>query len=183
MKNTHTICIAGAADITHLGLDVIDSARAFGKILASSGSIINTAASGGFSFWCAKGVQEKSGTVIGFSPASNKEEHLNLYRLPVDPFSSVVYTGFGFPGRNLMMMRSSDALILGPGYIETFHEFIMALEEGKVIGVLEGPWEIDDAIHDLIGKKSKTMNVIFDKDPEKLLKRVMSILDVNKSKQ
>jgi predicted Rossmann-fold nucleotide-binding protein len=180
MKKTHTICVAGDSDLSHLGLKTIEEVRSFGASLASSGSIVNTAASTGFSFWTAKGVTDKGGSVIGFSPAANQVEHRDLYRLPVEAFSSIVYTGFGFPGRNIMMMRSSDALIVGPGYIETFHEFMTALDEGKIIGVWEGDWEIDKAIHDLIGKSGKSMNVIFEKDSTKLLKRVIHILDTNK---
>ncbi len=180
MKKTHTICIAGASDLSHLGLSVIDDSRSFGAELAKSGVVVNSATAPGFSFWVSKGVSEKGGTAVGFSPSGNKVEHKERYRLPVEPFSSIVYTGLGFPGRNLMMMRSSDALIVGPGYIETFHEFMMALEEGKIIGVWEGPWEMDEAIHDLIGKKGKSLHVIFEKDPAKLIKRIVSILDTSK---
>jgi len=183
MKQKHSICIAGASDLSHLGLDKIDSVKLFGQELAKAGFVINTATASGFSFWALKGVSEKNGVVIGFSPASNEREHVNLYKLPIEPFSSVIYTGFGYPGRNMIMTRSSDALIIGPGYIETFHEFMMGLEEGKLIGVWEGGWEIDEAIHDLIGKKGKSLNVIFEKDPIKLIERMAKILDVKKSKK
>jgi predicted Rossmann-fold nucleotide-binding protein len=182
MKHAHTICIAGATDLSHLGLNTIDEARAFGGALAASGLVIHTATAPGFSFWVAKGARDKGAQVVGFSPAANKAEHTGLYRLPTDQFSSIVYTGFGYPGRNLMMMRSSDALIVGPGYIETFHEFLSALDENKIVGVWEGPWEIDDAIHDLIGKKGKSLNVVFEKDPVKLIKRIQTILDSGKMK-
>ncbi len=179
MKKNYTICIAGAEDLSHLGLKVIDDVKDFGGALATSGVTISTATSSGFSFWAARGASEKKGVIVGYSPASSSREHQDLYKLPTEPFSTIVYTGFGFPGRNIMMTRSADALIVGPGYIETFHEFMMALEEGKIIGVWEGNWEIDEAIHDLIGKKNKSFNVIFEKDATKLVKRIISILDVN----
>jgi uncharacterized protein (TIGR00725 family) len=180
MNKKHTICIAGAGDLSHLGLEMIDEAKKLGEYLAEQDVIVHTAAASGFSFWVSKGVVSKKGHTVGFSPAANKDEHSDLYKLPLDPFSSVVYTGLGYPGRNLMMMRSSDALVVGPGQIETFHEFMTALEENKLVGVWEGPWEIDDAVHELIGKKGKTLNVIFEKDPEKLVSRITKILDTNK---
>lgn len=181
MKQKHTICLAGASDISYLGLDVLDSVKALGHTLAGEGAVVHTAASSGFSFWLAKGVSEKKGTVIGFSPAATEFEHRDMYRLPTEQFSSIIYTGLGYPGRNLMMMRSSDALIVGPGHIETFHEFMSALEENKLIGVWEGPWEMDEAIREVIGKKGKSLHVIFEKDASKLVQRIVSILDSKKA--
>jgi uncharacterized protein (TIGR00725 family) len=180
MKQKHTICIAGGSDISYLGLDMIGDARRLGEQLAQEHLTVFAAAAPGFCFWVAKGVSEKSGRAVGFSPAATKHEHRDLYRLPEDPFSSIVYTGLGYPGRNLTMMRSSDALIVGPGQIETFHEFMTALEENKVVGVWEGPWQIDEAIHEVIQKKAKQLNVIFEKDSKKLIERITKILDGNK---
>jgi predicted Rossmann-fold nucleotide-binding protein len=183
MKEKYSICVAGATDITHLGISVIDSAKHMGEVLASHKNvIIHVPASSGFPFWVAEGASVKHAPIIGFSPASVAKEHKELYKLPTEPFGSLIYTGFGYPGRNIVMVKSSDALIVGPGYIEVFGEFLIALEENKVIGVWEGPWELDEAIRDTIGKKGKHFNVIFDKDPEKLVTRITHILDTQKNK-
>jgi hypothetical protein len=85
-----------------------------------------------------------------------------------------IYTGFGYMGRDLLMVRSSDAIIFGCGKIDTIHEFTVAYEEGKVIGVLQGDWNTDDLlkkIADEAHKKNKT--IIFDKDPKRLVEQVL----------
>ncbi len=75
------------------------------------------------------------------------------------------------------MTKSSDAVIIGCGRVGTIHEFTMAYEEGKPIGVLEGPWETDEIIKTIIGNKNRTDKpIIFEKDPKKLVEKLLEIL-------
>ena len=69
-------------------------------------------------------------------------EHIETWRLPVDYMDLIIYTGFGFPGRDLLFVRSCDAILIGCGRIGTIHEFTIAFEDKKPIGVLQGPWAI-----------------------------------------
>ena len=50
----------------------------------------------------------------------------------------IIYTGAGYSGRDLLMTRTSDAIFLGCGRIGTIHEFTIAFEDNKPIGILEG---------------------------------------------
>jgi predicted Rossmann-fold nucleotide-binding protein len=94
----------------------------------------------------------------------------------------VVYTGFGFPGRDLLLTRSSDAVILGCGRIGTIHEFTIAYEDQKPIGILEGPWKTDEIIKNIINASNRpAQKVIFDSDPRALIERLAEM--VRKDKQ
>jgi ATP-dependent exoDNAse (exonuclease V) beta subunit len=67
----------------------------------------------------------------------------------------IIYTGFGYPGRDLLITRSSDAVICGCGRIGTIHEFTVAFEDGKPIGVLTSDdWETDEIIKTMMQSKS-----------------------------
>ena len=58
----------------------------------------------------AKGAKEAGGIVIGLSPAVSKAAHVKSYRLPLDYHDLIVYTGFDYAGRNLLLTRSADAI-------------------------------------------------------------------------
>ena len=110
------------------------------------------------------------------SPAANEREHVNVYKLPIDYMDLIVYTGFGFPGRDLLFTRSCDALFVGCGRIGTIHEFTIAFEDGKPIGILEGSWDMDETIKDILAKGHRPNNkIVFDSDPKKLVEKVIAL--------
>ena len=120
MKDKITISISGAAEITHCGPSVIQKAMDVGRAIASHKEEvqISTGATSGFPLYVAKGYKENNtGFSIGLSPAASKMEHLETYKMPLEYNDVVIYTGFGFPGRDMMLVRSSDAIILGCGRI------------------------------------------------------------------
>ena len=120
------IGVSGAADTTFSGLDAFEKAKEIGREIARSGSIITTGATTGFPMYAAMGAKDECGFSIGFSPASTEREHVETYKLPLDYMDVVVYTGFGYSGRDLLFVRSSDAMIIGPGRVRTLHEFPLA---------------------------------------------------------
>ncbi len=71
---------------------------------------MTTGATTGFPFWSSIGAKEEGGISIGLSPATTEREHLEVYRLPVDYLDVIIYTGFGYSGRNLLLTRSADAI-------------------------------------------------------------------------
>jgi hypothetical protein len=94
----------------------------------------------------------------------------------------IIYTGFGFPGRDLLFTRSCEALLIGCGRIGTIHEFTIAFEEGKPIGVLEGSWTMDEQIRDMIEKGNRPAdNVIFDSDPKRLIERIIKMVEADRA--
>ena len=169
------LAVSGAAETGHCGRDALEVAKQLGMEIAKQGAILVTPATSGFPFWSAMGAKQESGITIGFSPAANEREHVETYKLPLDYLDLVVYTGFGFPGRNLLLTRSVDAVFIGCGRIGTIHEFTVAFEEGKPIGVLEGDWEMDETVRSIIARANRPVdNIIFDKDPKRLVEKVIA---------
>ncbi len=171
------ICIAGAVETNACGLELLDKAKEIGKEIAKHGCVLITGAGSGFPLWAATGAKESGGQTLMFSPAGSRREHKEAYRLPDNAHDIIVYTGFGYTGSDLLMTKSSDAVIIGCGRVGTIHEFTMAYEEGKPVGVLEGAWGTDDIIKAIIGKKGRTDKpIVFEKDPKKLVSKLLEIL-------
>lgn len=171
------ICVSGAAETGHCGIDALDKAKELGREIARQGAVLVTGATTGFPLWVAMGAKEAGGFSIGFSPAANEREHVEIFKLPVDYLDVIVYTGFGYPGRDLLLTRSADAVICGCGRIGTIHEFTIAFEDGKVIGVFEGPWEMGDELKDIIAKSHRpNEKIITGGDPKRLVSDVISLV-------
>src|SRR3989344_115984 len=84
-------------------------------------------------------------------------------------------TGFRYPGRDLLLTRSCDAVICGCGRIGTIHEFVVAFEDYKPIGILKGPWETDKELEDIIAKSHRPNDkIVSGDDPKKLVADVIT---------
>lgn len=173
-----TISVSGAAEIAHCGPTVIPVAKELGREIARQGAQIVTGATSGFPMYAAEGAKEAGGFSFGLSPAASKKEHLETYRLPLKAMDAVVYTGFGFPGRDLMLVRSSDAIVIGCGRIGTIHEFTIAWEADMPLGILVGEWETDEVIHNIIDNSNRVNpNVIFEKDPKVMITKLIEMVN------
>jgi uncharacterized protein (TIGR00725 family) len=172
------ICVSGAADMGHLPPEAHESAKAIGAAIAKAGAITVTGATTGFPIWAALGAKRAGGMSIGLSPAASEREHVEAYKLPLDYLDLIIYTGFGYPGRDLFLTRASDAVIIGPGRIGTFHEFTIAYEDNKPLGILESDlWETDKILHEILDKSHRsTDNIIFDSDPDRLVEKVIEMV-------
>lgn len=174
---TITISVSGAAEIAHCGPSVIPVAKELGREIARQGAQIITGATSGFPLYAAEGAKEAGGVSFGLSPAASKKEHLEVYRLPLKAMDAVVYTGFGFPGRDLMLVRSSDAIVIGCGRIGTIHEFTVAWEANMPLGILEGEWATDEVIRNIIKNSNRdNPNVVFEKDPKVLVAKLIEMV-------
>ncbi len=181
--NQIKICVSGAADTGHCGLNTLDIAKELGREIARQGAILVTGATTGFPFWSAMGAKEEGGISIGFSPAASEKEHVETYKLPLDYMDLIIYTGFGYPGRDLLLTRSSDAVICGCGRIGTIHEFTVAFEDGKVIGILKGPWETGEELEAIIAKAHRpNEKIAIGNDPKKLVADVIDLIKKYKEK-
>lgn len=144
------IAVSGAAATGYCGLDVFEKAKEVGREIARQGAAIVTGATTGFAFYATMGAKEEGGFSIGFSPAATEREHVEVYKLPLDYMDVIVYTGFGYSGRDLLMVRSSDAVIIGCGRIGTINEFAVAFEDRRPIGIVEGSWDTDEILQNII---------------------------------
>ena len=149
-----------------------------GTALAKRQCILITGATTGLPDLVAKAFRKEGGFAVGVSPAENRQEHVQRYRLPEDGADVTVYTGFGYKGRNVVNVRSSDIVIIFGGATGTLNEFTIAYDEGKVIGVLEGSGGVADHIKEVIDfcKKPTRGVVLFDQDPEKLMQKCLAAL-------
>lgn len=173
-KSTIKIAIAGAAETGHCGVNSLDQAKALGREAATHNAILVTGATTGFPLWAAMGARDAGGTVIGFSPAASLREHTEVYRLPDEHTDMLVYTGFGHAGKDLLMVRSADAVLFGCGNVPTVNEFTIALQEKKVIGILQGDWHTDELLAEILKQaETKENAVIFDTDPRRLIEQVI----------
>lgn len=172
-----TISVSGAAEIAHCGPTVIPIAKELGREIARQGAQLVTGATSGFPMYAAEGAKEAGGFSFGLSPAASKKEHIETYRLPLKAMDAVVYTGFGFPGRDLMLVRSSDAIVIGCGRIGTIHEFTVAWEANMPLGVIVGDWQTDEVIQNII-KNGNRANpyVIFEKDPKVMVEKLIAMV-------
>lgn len=183
MQDRITISISGAAEVAHCGPSVIQKAMELGRECARAGVQLATGATSGFPAYAAKGYKEIDGAPLSFglSPAATKKEHLETYLLPLDDMDVVIYTGFGFPGRDLMLVRSSDAVIIGCGRIGTIHEFTVAWESEIPIGILQGEWATDEVIQNIIDNSNRVNPlVVYDSDPVSLVKKIVELTEKQK---
>lgn len=173
----YKICISGAAETGHCSPDALELTKELGREVIKQGGVLVTGATTGAPYWAAIGAKEANGFVIGLSPASSEKEHVNKYKLPLDYHDVIIYTGFGYSGRNLLLTRSSDAVLFTCGRIGTINEFTIAFEDQKPIGVLAGAgWMTDDIIKKIIEEGHKgNGKVVFDSDPKRLVEKVIEL--------
>lgn len=171
------IGVSGAAETGYCGLDAFEKAKELGREIAKHGSIIITGATTGFPMYSAMGAKDECGFSIGFSPASTEREHVETYKLPLDYMDVVIYTGFGYAGRDLLLVRSSDAMIIGCGRIGTFNEFAVAFENRRPLGILEGSWGTDEILKQIVESAHRpNPHLIFDLDPKALVERLIEMV-------
>lgn len=180
----HKICVSGAAETDHCGESALAVAEELGREIARHNAVLVEGATTGFPYWAAKGAKKEGGLVIGFSPATGEREHVEFYKLPLDYRDVIIYTGFAYSGRNLILTRASDAVIIGCGRMGTINEFTIAFEDGKPIGILEGEWETDEVLKLIIEKSHRAHEregrIIFESDPKILLDKLIVIIEEDK---
>ncbi len=177
----YQICVSGAAS----GATVQTShqlAFELGKAISEAGKTLLTGATIGLPHYAAMGVMSvkgERGLSIGFSPAASFREHVATYRLPTKEFDYINFTGMEYVGRDVHLVRSSDAIITVGGRMGSLHELSTALESRKVCGVLLGSGGLADYTPVLLEniEAPGARDIIYDTDPEKLVARVIAALD------
>lgn len=154
-------------------------AEDLGAAVAQAGCILVTGATIGLPDLVARAVRKNGGFALGISPAENRLEHVTRYGLPEDGADVIVYTGFGYKGRNVINIRSSDIVLILGGAIGTLNEFTIAYDEGKVIGVIEGSGGVADHMAKIIDycRKETQGMVLFDGDPQRLVKQCLAAFE------
>ncbi|MBI2054745.1 MAG: LOG family protein [Candidatus Sungbacteria bacterium] len=175
------IAVSGAAETGHCAPNALPMTKELGRQIALSNAVLVTGATTGAPYWAAIGAKEAGGFIIGISPAATEREHVEEYKLPLDYHDLIVYTGFGYSGRNLLLTRSADAVIFSCGRIGTLNEFTDAFEDNKPIGVLTDTGGTADEIDEIVAKSHRGPGkIIYDADPKKLVEKVIELVKKEK---
>ena len=174
----YKICISGAAETDHCSPQTLEKTMELGRLIAERGLILVTGATTGTPYWAAKGAKEAGGIVIGLSPAVSKIAHIKTYHLPVDYHDLIIYTGFDYSGRNLLLTRSADAVITVCGRMGTLNEFTIAFEDQKPQGVLTHTGGTADSLQEIVSRAHRGPGkIVFESDPAKLLDGVIALIE------
>lgn len=173
------IAIIGSARSNEFDDKIKSMAYKAGKIIAKNKCILLTGGGKGIAEQAAKGARDNNGLVVGISPASNLKEHVNIFREPVEIFNVLLFTGFGYKGRNVILMRSCDAVISINGGLGTLNELTIALDEGKYVGILKGSGGVTDKFADyfqeIIDKRKMQGKLIVSSDVNVILSKVANL--------
>ena len=177
----YKLCVSGAAETGHCAPDTMEKTKELGREIVRQNGVLVTGATIGVPFWASLGAKEENGFSIGISPAVSEREHVKVYRLPTESFDIVIYTGFDYSGRNLLLTRSSDAVIVVCGRIGTLNEFTIAFEDRKPIGVLTGTGGTADEIEGIVAKSHRGPGKIaYESDPKKLVAKLIKMIEDEK---
>ena len=181
MKLKYKIAVAGGSKFDNCTKCTREMAKEVGREIARQGCVLITGATTGCPHLASEGMDEIGGISIGFSPAASEISHAKTYRLPLETYDVMVYTGFDYSGRNLLMTRAADAVIIICGKMGTLNEFTISYEDGKPIGVLEGTGGTADLTRELLKKPHRYgAPVIYDKDPKRLVRRLIGLIKKEK---
>lgn len=181
MLKKYKIAVSGAANPKICPPEVKKLAEEIGKEIVRQNCVLITGATTGVPHLAAKAAKKAKGISIGFSPAASEKSHSKVYRLPLDCFDLVVYTGFDYSGRNLLMTRAADGVIIICGQLGTLNEFTIAFEDKKPIGVLVGTGGTADRIKELTKEPMRIQKkIVYDKEPKKLVKKLIALIKKDK---
>lgn len=176
----YQLCVSGAAKGHSLD-EGRELAWAAGGSIARAGHTLLTGATTGLPNYAAEGYKEAGGLMsLGVSPAASKIEHVYKYRLPINAYNSILYTGLHYVGRDTLLITSADAVISIGGRLGTLHEFTIAMETDTPIGFLQGAGGVSSQIMDILhaAGESQSENVVFSEDPDDLIKQLTELLNL-----
>ena len=177
----YNIAVSGAAQINHCCDGIEEISKEVGREVARQKCVLVTGATTGVPYFAAQGCKEVGGFNIGFSPATSEAAHLKTYKLPIDAFDLMVYTGADYVGRDTIMTKSVDAVIIICGRMGTLHEFTTAFEIQKPIGILEGTGGMADKIRIIAtGPFREAKKIVYEKDPKELVKKILKAIEDDK---
>jgi uncharacterized protein (TIGR00725 family) len=137
-----------------------ETAFEVGRLIAGAGAVLVCGGMSGIMEHAARGAKSAGGTTIGILPGSGRDE-ANKY------IDIAIPTGLG-EARNLIVVRSSDAIVAIGGQYGTLSEIAFALRFQKpVVGL--NTWE-------LRRKGSRDTEIIEAESPGEAIDRILSRL-------
>jgi uncharacterized protein (TIGR00725 family) len=135
VKRSTVIAVVGAGKCSK---KLRDMAAEIGKYVAEQGGIIVCGGMGGVMEGAARGAKEAGGTTIGILPTTDKDDANEF-------IDYVIPTGFG-EARNIIVVRTADAVIALPGKYGTLSEMAFTLK-AKIPLISVSAWKLGDEIH------------------------------------
>lgn len=161
------------------GKILVEKAEQLANAIAKQDVVLFTGATTGLVYVVGKTAHDAGCFHVGISPASNEPEHVEHYHLPLDACDTIVYTGFGLKGRNVVLVRSCEIVLFIAGAMGTLNEFTIAHDEGKIIGCLTGTGGVADESEFLLqkfGKRATGSRVFTSSDPNELVDKCLQSL-------
>lgn len=156
-----------------------EMARLLGREIGKRGHIFVNGACPGLPNDALMGAKEEGAWTVGISPAFSEHEHIHEYDSP-HSHNLIIYTGMGFMERDIINIRTSDAIVIVGGGVGTLNELTIAYDEGRPIGIITGSGGISNSvphiIEDLCHRKMAP-NMVMDDDPVKLLDKLEEAID------
>jgi uncharacterized protein (TIGR00725 family) len=175
----YKIAVSGSAS-NNCSKGAFKKSYEIGRQIALKGCVLVTGATIGVPEWATRGAKSVGGISIGLSPAVSKQAHVHTYHLPTRYMDLIIYTGFDYSGRNMLMTRSADAVIVVCGRIGTLNEFTTAFEDRRVVGVLTNSGGVESEINEILKlAKRGRRRIVFDDDPKHLVEKVVSHIKIN----
>jgi uncharacterized protein (TIGR00725 family) len=177
----YSICVSGSAVSGVCGINAREIVTELGRQIAKHNAFLITGATTGMPNYAAKGCKEAGGISIGISPAASEKDHVRRYNLPLKYYDLVMYTGFGYSGRNLLLTRMADAVINVCGRIGTLNEFTIAFEDKKPIGILEDTGGLVNEFRRIIKMGYRGPgNIVYHTEPKTLVEMVIKLIKKEK---
>lgn len=114
-----------------------DMAAEVGQYVAENGGVIVCGGLGGIMEGAARGAKQANGVTIGILPGDNAADANEF-------IDFVIPSGFG-EARNILVVRTADAIIAFPGKYGTLTEMAFALQAGKPL-VSVNAWNLGDDV-------------------------------------
>jgi hypothetical protein len=93
-------------------------------------------------------------------------------------FDVVLCSGFGTKGRNVLLVRSADAVIAASGEAGTLNELTIAYDEGRPIGLLAATGGAADLAAGIFSgfTKHPELPILSREEPEALVRELLAVL-------
>lgn len=154
-------------------------AKVIGEKLAEYNCIVITGNAKGLPEIVSNVAKVRGSTIIGFSPAENKQDHIKRFsdRL-ASPHEGTIYTASSLKGRNIISLANCEGAIYIAGRTGTLNEATIAYDTKVIIGTLtDTGGESDMLEHDLTKTGKKGSKIISESDPETLVDMIIKELN------
>ncbi len=136
--------IIGVMGSSQCDSTLYEQARAVGRLIAERGAALLCGGLGGVMEAAARGACEAGGLTIGILPGGSERES------PPNPYIQIaIFTGLS-EARNVINVRSADAIIAIAGGYGTLSEIALALKVGKPVVLLHS-WRFESPFEEPVG--------------------------------